>query len=44
MFQYEPNEHRTTKDVKSNNVAQDDEQHNVTLRQQNHERKNHLFI
>jgi len=30
---------RTThQDAKSNNVAQDDEQHNVTLRRQNHKR------
>jgi len=51
IFQYEPNEQRTTKDAKSNNAAQDDEQHNVALKQRSqkkHERKtyvcgNHLF-
>ncbi|KEH19938.1 hypothetical protein MTR_8g063215 [Medicago truncatula] len=34
-------------DMKSNNVAQDDEQHNVALGQQNHKKldicENHLF-
>jgi len=52
IFRYEPNEHRTTKDTKSNNVAQDDKQHNVALRQRNNEKtrkkklnvcENHLF-
>jgi len=45
IFQYEPN-------AKSNNVAQDDEQHNAALRRRNHEKiqkkkldicENHLF-
>ena len=54
ILPYEPNEHHTTKDAKSNNAVQDDEQHNVALRRWNHEEKktwnkkldvceNHLF-
>ena len=47
IFQYEANEHRTTKDAKSNNAAQDDEQHNVALRRRNHEKtqkKNLMYV